>query len=130
MKIAVVGGGAGGTAAVAELVSAGHEVRLWSRTHETLAPFREQGGVAFDGIMGSGLAKPAMMTCDLAEATDGADLVLICVPTQAHGDVAHALARSLSRISFSDGNRPESCFEKISSLSAVTLKIPPLPRTS
>jgi len=98
VKIAVVGGGAGGAAAVAELVSAGHEVRFWSRSQETLAPFREQGGVAFDGIMGSGLAKPHLMTCNLAEATDGADVVLICVPTLAHKDVARALARNRSRV--------------------------------
>ncbi len=98
MKIAVVGGGAGGAAAVAELVSAGHEVRLWSRSQETLAPFQAQGGVAFDGIMGAGLAKPGLMTCDLAGATDGADLVLICVPTPAHKDVADALARNRSKV--------------------------------
>jgi opine dehydrogenase len=98
VKIAVVGGGAGGAAAVAELVSAGHEVRWWSRSHETLAPFQAQGGVAFDGIMGAGLAKPAVMTRDLARATDGADVVLICVPTLAHKDVADALARTRSRV--------------------------------
>jgi len=98
VKVAVAGGGAGGAAAVAELVSAGHQVRFWSRSQETLAPFQEQAGVAFDGMMGSGLAKPGLMTCDLAEATDGADLVLICVPTLAHKEVAHALARSRSRV--------------------------------
>jgi opine dehydrogenase len=98
VKIAVVGGGAGGAAAVAELVSAGHEVRLWSRTPETLAPFREQCGVAFDGIMGAGVAKPGLMTCDLAEAIDRADLILICVPTLAHKDVADALARNRSSV--------------------------------
>jgi opine dehydrogenase len=98
VKIAVVGGGAGGAAALAELVSAGHEVRLWSRTPETLAPFREQCGVAFDGIMGSGVAKPGLMTCDLAEAIDRADLILICVPTLAHKDVADALARNRSSV--------------------------------
>ena len=98
MKIAVLGGGAGGAAAVAELVSARHEVRLWTRSQQTLAPFQEQGGVAFDGIMGCGLAKPGLMTCDLAEATDGAGLVLICVPTLAHKDVAEALAQIPSRV--------------------------------
>jgi len=98
VKIAVVGGGAGGAAAVAELVSAGHEVRLWSRSQDTLAPFQAQAGVAFDGIMGSGLAKPAVMTCDFAEATDGADLILICVPTLAHKGVMDALARSRSSV--------------------------------
>jgi opine dehydrogenase len=98
VKIAVVGGGAGGAAAVAELVSAGQDVRFWSRSQATLAPFQEQGGVAFNGIMGAGLAKPNLMTCDLTEATDGADLVLICVPTLAHKDVAHILAQSRSRV--------------------------------
>jgi opine dehydrogenase len=98
MKIAVVGGGAGGAAAVAELVSAGHDVRLWTRCQQTLAPFQEQGGVAFDGVMGSGLAKPSLMTCDLAEATDGTSVAVICVPSQAHKDVADALARIPSRV--------------------------------
>jgi opine dehydrogenase len=98
VKVAVVGGGAGGAAAVAELVSAGHDVRFWTRSQETLAPFREQGGVAFDGVLGAGLAKPGLMTCDLAAAADGADVVLICVPTLAHKDVADALARNRSRV--------------------------------
>jgi opine dehydrogenase len=98
VKVAVVGGGAGGAAAVAELVSAGHEVRFWSRSQETLAPFQRQAGVAFDGIMGSGLAKPRSMTCDLTEATDGADLILICVPTLAHRDVTGALAQNRTRV--------------------------------
>jgi opine dehydrogenase len=98
MKIAVVGGGAGGAAAVAELVSAGHGVRFWSRSHETLAAFQDEGGVAFDGIMGSGLARPSLMTCDLAEATDGAELVLVCVPSQAHKEVADTLAGNQSKV--------------------------------
>jgi len=94
VKVAIIGGGAGGAAAAAELVSTGHEVRFWSRSPATLAPFREQGGVAFDGIMGSGLARPRLMTGDLAEATDGADLMVVCVPTLAHRDITTALARS------------------------------------
>ena len=98
MKVAVVGGGGGGAAAVAELVSTGHDVRFWSRSPETLAHFQEQAGVAFDGIMGSGLAKPSLMTFHLAEATDGADVVLICVPTLAHKEIAQALARNRSRV--------------------------------
>jgi opine dehydrogenase len=98
VKVAVLGGGAGGAAAAAELVSAGHEVRFWTRSQETLAPFQGQGGVAFDGVMGAGLAKPSLMTCDLAAATEGADLALICVPTLAHKDIADALARNRSSV--------------------------------
>jgi hypothetical protein len=41
-----------------------------------------------------------------------------------------AIARSLSTISDSVGNRPASLLEKICLLSALTTKMPPLPRTS
>lgn len=98
MKIAVVGGGAGGAAAVVELVSAGHEVRFWSRSPQTLAPFQKQGGVTFDGILGIGLAKPSLMTGELEEATDAADVILICVPTLAHQEIASTLARRGCRV--------------------------------
>src|SRR5262245_33039096 len=44
-KVAVVGAGAGGAAAVAELTAAGHEVRFWGRSQQTIAPFQVQGGI-------------------------------------------------------------------------------------
>ncbi len=97
-KVAVVGGGAGGAAAVVELVAAGHEVRFWSRSAQTLAPIQEQGGVAYEGVFGEGLARPRLMTCDLAAAIDAAEVILICLPTYAHSSIALALARAHSRI--------------------------------
>jgi opine dehydrogenase len=97
-KIVVAGGGAGGAAAVAELSLAGHEVRLWSRSPRTLDPFRESGGVGYEGIFGTGVAWPSLLTSDLTEALDGADVVLVCLPTFAHADVARALAHSGSAI--------------------------------
>lgn len=92
-KVAVLGGGAGGAAAVVELVAAGHEIQLWSRAAPTIAPFQAQGGVAYDGILGDGLARPALMTCDLTAAIDAADVILVCLPTFAHASVALSLAR-------------------------------------
>jgi opine dehydrogenase len=91
-KVAVVGGGAGGAAAVAELVAAGHVVSFWARSPTTLAPFQQQGGVAYEGVLGSGLAQPKLITSDLAAAIDGTDVILVCLPTLAHRDVAHNLA--------------------------------------
>jgi opine dehydrogenase len=96
-KIAVLGGGAGGAAAVAELIAAGHEVRFWSRSAQTLAPFEAMGGVAYEGILGEGLARPRLMTTDLAAAVDAVDVVLICLPTFAHRSLARALAGVGSR---------------------------------
>jgi len=75
-------------------VTAGHEVRFWSRSVQTLAPFQAQGGVAFDGILGTGLAQPRLMTCDLAAAIDTATVILICLPTFAHRSLAETLARA------------------------------------
>jgi opine dehydrogenase len=95
--VAVLGGGAGGAAAVAELVATGHEIRFWSRSAETLAPFQAQGGVAYDGILGDGFAQPALMTSDLAAAIEAAEAILVCLPTFAHRSVAIALARAGSR---------------------------------
>ncbi len=97
-KISVVGGGAGGAAAVAELIAAGHEVRFWSRSAQTLAPFQAQGGVAYDGVLGEGLARPKLMTCDLAAAVDGSEVILICLPTFAHRGVALDLVRAGSKV--------------------------------
>jgi opine dehydrogenase len=94
VRVAVAGGGAGGAAAVAELFAAGHAVSFWSRAPHTLAPFQEQGGVAYEGALGSGLARPALITDDLAAAIDGADVVLVCLPAFAHQDVARTLARA------------------------------------
>jgi opine dehydrogenase len=93
-KVAVVGAGAGGAAAVAELVAAGHEVRFWGRSPQTLAAFQEQGGVAHEGVLGSGLARPQLITSDLCEVIEAADVILVCLPTFAHADIARALAQA------------------------------------
>jgi opine dehydrogenase len=91
-RVAVLGAGGGGAAAVVELVGAGHDVMLWARAPQTLAPFQEQGGVAYDGVLGAGIARPRLITCDLQRAIDGADTILVCLPTFAHANVARALA--------------------------------------
>ena len=92
MIVAVLGAGNGGGAALAELVNKGFKVRLWNRSDETLLPFRRAGGIRYNGVLGEGLAAPELMTADLAAAIDGADVILSCLPTTAHGRIAAALA--------------------------------------
>jgi len=94
MRIAVLGAGAGGAAAAVELGMAGHAVALWGRSAKTLAPFQDQSGVAFEGCLGAGLAKPALITSDLAAALQGADAALICLPTTAHDDLARGIVET------------------------------------
>jgi opine dehydrogenase len=88
--VAVLGAGAGGAAATAELTLAGHRVSLWNRSPATLEPFA--AGVGYEGLLGEGVVRPARITGDLAEATAGADVAIVCLPALAHEHVAQALA--------------------------------------
>jgi opine dehydrogenase len=91
--VAVLGAGAGGAAATAELVRRGHRVRLWNRSWETLEPFSKHGAVRYEGVLGAGEARPELVTSELAAAVADADVALVCLPALAHEDVAGALAR-------------------------------------
>jgi len=94
--IAVLGAGHGGCAAAADLTLRGYEVRLTSRRRETLAPLLERGGIELAGAAGEGFARVARITPDLTDAVTDADLLLVTVPTTAHGYYAAALAPCLA----------------------------------
>lgn len=82
--IAILGAGNGGCAAAGDLARRGHSVRLYSRSAATLAPLVERGGVELRGQAGEGFVPLARITGDLAAAVDGADVVLLVVPSLAH----------------------------------------------
>ena len=100
MKILIMGAGAGGAAAVAELSNAGHVVSLWNRSAETLAPFQKLGGIRYEGVLGSGIAVPHLITPDIHSAIADAEIAVVTLPTISHAPVAHALADA------GWGNRP------------------------
>jgi opine dehydrogenase len=83
LRVAVLGGGAGGLSCAVELTQRGHQVRLWNRNPATVAPFAA-GVIGYDGVLGSGSVTVARVTSDLAEALAGADAALVCLPALAH----------------------------------------------
>ena len=93
-SVAVLGAGHGGHAAAADLTRRGFEVRLYGRREGPLAAIRERGGIAARGVFES-TEMPALLTTDLARAVDGADLVMLVVPSSAHESCARALAGAL-----------------------------------
>lgn len=93
--VAILGAGNGGCAAAVDLGGRGYDVRLWSRREERLAPLREAGGIEYAGALGDGLQPIALITTDIAAAMDGADLVLVMVPTHAHEAMARSVAPHL-----------------------------------
>ena len=90
-RIAVLGAGHGGCAAAADLTLRGFEVRLHARRAERLAAIEANGGITAGGVQ-EGLARIAHMTTDVADAVDGADLIMLVVPSVAHESYAEALA--------------------------------------
>jgi opine dehydrogenase len=94
MKILIIGAGAGGAATVAELTNAGHSVTLWNRSAQTLVPFQVLGGVGFEGVLGSGIAIPRVVTSDIATAISDVDVAIVTLPTFSHAEVARVLAEA------------------------------------
>ncbi len=92
MRIAVLGGGAGGAAATAELTLAGHGVSFWARSPATLEPFIKNDGIGYAGVLGDGRVRPEVMTTDLPTAIADVDVAVVTLPTFSHASVASAMA--------------------------------------
>lgn len=93
--VAVLGAGHGGHAAAADLGSRGFHVRLHARNADRLQPIRAAGGVIARGVVDGTIPVP-VLTTDVREACDGADLIMLVVPSVAHEYYAHALAPILT----------------------------------
>jgi opine dehydrogenase len=96
MRVAVLGGGNGAYATAADLTLAGHQVRLWRRRAEDLAPVRAAGGLSLTADERQGLARLDGLTADLGEALAGAEVVIVPLPATAHDDLGRRLAAALS----------------------------------
>lgn len=95
MNIAVLGGGHGCYAALADLTEQGHDVRLWRRDQSAAEELRrhpELGIKDSDGERRVPVRPPAR---DIGEALDGAELILVPSPAVAQRDLALAMAPHL-----------------------------------
>lgn len=89
--VAVLGAGHGGCAAAADLTARGYHVHLHARREASLEPLRQNGGITARGVQ-QGTFPIALMTTDVAEAVEGADVIMLVVPSVAHEYYAGALA--------------------------------------
>jgi len=92
VNVAIMGAGNGGASAAVELNQKGHTIRLWNRSKETLLKLKDIGGIKYEGVFGEGFAELAEISTDLKLVTQDAEVIMVCLPTQALGDVAHMLA--------------------------------------
>ena len=94
--ITVVGAGNGGFNLVAHLGAGGHAMRLHDIDDAKLAELRAAGGVDTSG-MGTGFAKLALATTDLAAAVKGADVIVVCTGGHRQAAAAKALGARAGR---------------------------------
>jgi opine dehydrogenase len=94
MKVAILGAGAGGFSAAAELGARGHEIYLWNRSPQTISEVAASGVIGYDGVFGTGEIRPALITADISKIVGICDVALITLPTLLHGQVAEQLAKA------------------------------------
>src|SRR5699024_6017578 len=102
---AVFGAGSWGTAFASILADAGNEVRVWGRRPELVAQLND--GVNEDYLPGFSLPSGISASSDPAEVTDGAEIIVLSVPSQTLranlADWGHLLGRDAIVISLIKG---------------------------
>lgn len=91
---AVIGGGNGGQSAAAHLAVMGYPVRIYDVVPDTINAIKEQGGIHVDGAV-EGFGPVEKATLNMAEAVEGADVIMVIAPALYHRDIAEKMAPSL-----------------------------------
>jgi len=97
IRYTVIGAGHGGKAMAAHLALMGFPVTLYNRTADNIAVIKARGGIELESYEGGprGFGQLALVTSDMREALDGADVAMVVVPSTAHADIAQAAAPCL-----------------------------------
>mgnify|MGYP001815328207 FL=1 len=95
--ICVLGAGNGGSAMAGDMTLAGHHCRLFEfpEFSANIEPIQAQGGIRVTGVARTGFARLELATTDLAEAVEGADLIMATTVALAHERLARELAPHL-----------------------------------
>ncbi len=96
MRIAVLGGGNGSFAAASDFALLGHDVRLWRRDAGQVAAHRAAGSrILLRDSNGQHNVRLALVTTEIGDAVQNAELILCPVPAFAQPDIAGQLAPHL-----------------------------------
>jgi opine dehydrogenase len=89
---AVLGAGHGGLAMAGHLAIMGFKTRLWNRTRERVDNVIDRGGIDVEGEI-EGFGELELATDNIGDAVDGADLIMVVVPSSGHRHVAETIAK-------------------------------------
>jgi len=88
MKVTVIGAGNGGLSIASHLALKGHKVNLYSIFKEELEPIISKGGIELEGAEEEGFAVLNKVSDNIKLALDGAELIMIVTPANAHAKIA------------------------------------------
>jgi opine dehydrogenase len=96
-RYTVIGAGNGGKAMAAHLGLMGFPVTLYNRTPENVAAVKARRGIELDSYEGGprGFGPLVLVTSDMGEALEQAEVIMVVVPAYAHADVTRATAPHL-----------------------------------
>ncbi|MEN6523482.1 MAG: NAD/NADP octopine/nopaline dehydrogenase family protein [Anaerolineaceae bacterium] len=94
INFSVIGAGHGGRAMAAHLGLLGFPTTLYNRTFDNIAAIKELGGIDLTSFEGGpkGLGKLTCVTSNIEEGVENADMIMVVVPSSAHGEVAKSCA--------------------------------------
>ncbi len=97
MEIAVLGGGNGSIAAAVDLTEQGHRVRFWRRNAQAQEVLQAADNtLTLKDFAGTRPVQIAVVTSDIGEAVQGAELIVCPTPATAQADIAAALGPHLA----------------------------------
>lgn len=99
MQVTILGGGHGCYAAAVDMAERGHFTRLWRRDQAALQALQAIGSLTVRDYRGTrqvALGDRLQLVGDLAQALEGADLVVIPLPATSHQALAAQVAPLLS----------------------------------
>ena len=91
MKITGSGAGNGGQAIAGYLATQNYDVALYDIVEEKINELKQLGGIRLEGCL-NGFGRLNCITTDIAEAVQGAEIVMVTVIANAHKAVAQSIA--------------------------------------
>ena len=91
MKIAIIGAGNGGQAIAGYLSTQGYDVALYDIVEDKINELKQLGGIHLEGRL-NGFGRLSCITTDIAEAVQGAEIVMVTTIANAHKAVAQSIA--------------------------------------
>ena len=89
-RYTVIGAGNGGKAMAAHLALKGFPVALYNRTSKHIDIIQKRGGIELKSYEGGpqGFGELTLVTANIAEALEHAEMIMVVVPSSAHTDIA------------------------------------------